>query len=238
MFKSINQYIIKEFLKSLLVITTIMFFIILLITLLDEFNFFKAKKDLKFITFLLLVALKIPNSLINLSPFIILFSGIVFFLKIYNFNEIISLRVMGYSNIQILLIPALTCFFIGYLIIFLVVPFSSSLLKYSEELKSNYYENKNIVFINETGVWIIDKAEKEKNIIRIKKIDKNFSIVNDITIYNYDLNNNFIKRIDSTDGVINDNNWLLNRATIISSNIICSNFSIVLGFVNDPSLCK
>jgi lipopolysaccharide export system permease protein len=154
----------------------------------------------------------------TLFPFVVLFSGIVFFLKIYNYNEIISLRVMGYSNIQILLIPALTCFFLGYLIIFLLVPFSSSLLKYSEELKSNYYDNKNIVFLNETGVWIIDKTEKERNIIRIKKIDKNFSIINEVTIYNYDLNNNFIKRIDSPDGIISDNNWQLNKATIISSN--------------------
>ena len=218
MLKSINQYIIKGFLISLLLVTTIMFFIILLITLLDEFTFFKAKQDLKFFHFILITFLKIPNFLFTLFPFVVLFSGIVFFLKIYNYNEIISLRVMGYSNIQILLIPALTCFLIGYLIIFLFVPFSSSLLKYSEELKSNYYENKNIVFINETGVWIIDKTEKEKNIIRIKKIDKNFSIINDITIYNYDLNNNFIKRIDSVDGVINDNNWQLNKATIISSN--------------------
>lgn len=82
---------------------------------------------------------------------------------------------MGYSNIQILLIPALTCFFIGYLIILLFVPFSSSLLKYSEELKSNYYENKNIVFINETGVWIIDKTEKKKILLELKNWQKFFN---------------------------------------------------------------
>ena len=79
--KSINKYIIQEFIKSLLVVVMVMLSIVILINLLDEFNFFKTKKDLKFITFLLLVALKIPNSLINLSPFIVLFGGIVFFFK-------------------------------------------------------------------------------------------------------------------------------------------------------------
>ena len=78
---SINKYIIKEYIKSLLIVLAVMLSIIILINLLDEFNFFKAKKDLKFLTFLLFVALKIPNSLINLSPFIILFGGIVFFFK-------------------------------------------------------------------------------------------------------------------------------------------------------------
>jgi lipopolysaccharide export system permease protein len=216
-FNSINKYIIKEYIKSLFTVAMVMLAIVILINLLDEFNFFKAKKDLKFITFLLLIALKIPNSLINLSPFIVLFSGIVFFLKMYNFNEIISLRVMGYSNIQIILIPALTSFVIGYFLIFFFVPLSSSFLKYYEEIKSEYYETKNLIFINQTGIWILDKNDKEKNIIRIEKIDKNFSKIEKITIYNYNNNNDFIKRIDAEEGLIIKKKWELEKINIITS---------------------
>ena len=218
MLKSINRYIIKEFLKSLLVVLCVMFSIVLLITLLEEFNYFKSKQDLKFIQFIIFTFLKIPNLLFNLFPFIVLFSGIVFYLKIYNYNEIISLRVMGYSNIQIILIPALTCFIMGYLLVFLIVPITSSMLKYYEEIKSEYDQTKNLVFVNETGIWIIDKNENDKNIIRIEKIDKNFSSINKITIYNYDKDNNFIKRIDAYEGIINDTNWQLSKVNIISSN--------------------
>jgi lipopolysaccharide export system permease protein len=212
MLKSINRYIINEYIKSLFVVIAVMLSIILLINLLDEFNFFKSKKDLKFIFFLIFTVLKIPNVLINLFPFIVLFAGIVFYLKIYNHNEVISLRVMGYSNIQIILIPALTS------IVFLIVPFSSSMLRYYEDLRSEYNETKNLVFVNETGIWILDKNEKEKNIIRIEKINKDFSVVSQITIYNYDASNNFIRRIDATEGIINDKNWLLNKVNIISIN--------------------
>jgi lipopolysaccharide export system permease protein len=218
MLKSINRYIINEYIKSLFVVIAVMLSIILLINLLDEFNFFKSKKDLKFIFFLIFTVLKIPNVLINLFPFIVLFAGIVFYLKIYNHNEVISLRVMGYSNIQIILIPALTSFVIGYVIVFLIVPFSSSMLRYYEDLRSEYNETKNLVFVNETGIWILDKNEKEKNIIRIEKINKDFSVVSQITIYNYDASNNFIRRIDATEGIINDKNWLLNKVNIISIN--------------------
>jgi len=218
MLKSINRYIINEYIKSLFVVIAVMLSIILLINLLDEFNFFKSKKDLKFIFFIIFTILKIPNLLINLFPFIVLFGGIVFYLKIYNHNEVISLRVMGYSNIQIILIPALTSFIIGYIIVFLIVPFSSSMLRYYESLRSEYNETKNLVFVNETGIWILDKNEKEKNIIRIEKISKDFSVVNQITIYNYDSSNNFIKRIDATEGFIKDKNWQLNKVYIISTN--------------------
>jgi lipopolysaccharide export system permease protein len=218
MLKSINRYIINEYIKSLYIVIAVMLSIILLINLLDEFNFFKSKKDLKFIFFIIFTILKIPNVLINLFPFIVLFGGIVFYLKIYNHNEVISLRVMGYSNIQIILIPALTSFVIGYIIIFLIVPFSSSMLRYYEDLRSEYNETKNLVFVNETGIWILDKNEKEKNIIRIEKISKDFSVASQITIYNYDSSNNFIKRIDATEGIIKDKSWQLNKAHIISSN--------------------
>ncbi len=218
MLKSINRYIINEYIKSLFIVIAVMLSIVLLISLLDEFNFFKSKKDLKFIYFIIFTILKIPNVLINLFPFVVLFAGIVFYLKIYNHNEVISLRVMGYSNIQIILIPALTSFVIGYLIIFLIVPFSSSMLKYYEELRSQYSDAKNLVFVNETGIWILDRNEKEKNIIRIEKINKDFSTINQITIYNYDLSNNFIKRIDANDGTINDKNWQLNKVYIIAAN--------------------
>ena len=218
MLKSINRYIINEYIKSLFVVIAVMLSIILLINLLDEFNFFKSKKDLKFIFFLIFTVLKIPNVLINLFPFIVLFAGIVFYLKIYNHNEVISLRVMGYSNIQIILIPALTSFVIGYIIVFLIVPFSSSMLRYYEDLRSEYNETKNLVFVNETGIWILDKNEKEKNIIRIEKINKDFSVVSQITIYNYDASNNFIRRIDATEGTIKDKSWLLNKVNIISIN--------------------
>jgi lipopolysaccharide export system permease protein len=218
MLKSINRYIINEYMKSLFVVIAVMLSIILLINLLDEFNFFKSKKDLKFIFFLIFTVLKVPNVLINLFPFIVLFAGIVFYLKIYNHNEVISLRVMGYSNIQIILIPALTSFVIGYIIVFLIVPFSSSMLRYYEDLRSDYNETKNLVFVNETGIWILDKNDREKNIIRIEKIDKDFSVVSQITIYNYDASNNFIRRIDATEGTIKDKNWLLNKVNIISIN--------------------
>jgi lipopolysaccharide export system permease protein len=216
MIKSINRYIINEYIKSLFFVIAVMLSVILLINLLDEFNFFKSKKDLKFIFFIIFTILKIPNVLINLFPFIILFAGITFYLKIYNHNEVISLRVMGYSNIQIILIPAITSFIIGYVIVFLIVPLSSSMLKYYEGLRSEYNETKNLVFVNETGIWILDKNEKEKNIIRIEKINKDFSIISKITIYNYDISNNFIKRIDAADGFINDKNWQLNNAHIIT----------------------
>lgn len=214
----INRYIVKEYLKSLWLVFCVMLAVILLINLLDEFSFFKSKKDLKFTIFIMLTILKTPNAIINLFPFIVLFSGIVFFIRIYNYNEIISLRIMGYSNVQIITIPALVCFCLGYIIIFFIVPFSSFTLRGYETIKSNYTDTRNLVFLNETGIWILDKNLSEKNIIRIEKINKDFNELKNITIYIYSKENNFIKRIDATEGFIDNKNWELKKVRIINSN--------------------
>ncbi len=43
----------------------------------------------------------------------------------------------------------------------------------------------------------------------LKKENYNFLNIKQITIYNYDKDNNFIKRIDAGEGTINDTNWQL-----------------------------
>ncbi len=216
--KSINRYVIKEYCKSLLVVLAVMVAVIFIINLLDEFSYFKSKPDLKFFTFILMTFLKIPNLCINIFPFITLFGGIFYYLKIYNFNEIVSLRVAGYSNIQVIMLPALTSLIIGYVVIFFFVPLSSSSLKIYEEIRSKYNNTKNLVFVNETGIWILDRTENEKNIIRVENMSKNFKSFNKITIYIYDNNNNFIKRIDSEKGSVDNKKWELEKTTIVSAN--------------------
>jgi lipopolysaccharide export LptBFGC system permease protein LptF len=63
----INRYIVKEYLKSLWLVFCLMLAVILLINLLDEFSFFKSKKDLKFTIFIVLTLLKTPNAIILIN---------------------------------------------------------------------------------------------------------------------------------------------------------------------------
>lgn len=197
----IDKYIISQFFLSFLKVITIFTFLVFFINLGDEFNFFKKETELKFIDYILLALLKVPSILLNIFPFIALFSGIFFFLKMFNNNEIIPLRSFGFSNLNILLIPGITSFFFGYFIIFFFQPFSSVSLKNYENLKKNFIQNKNLIFFNQTGTWLVDEFKNFKLIIRIEKFDKDLKNIENITIHKYDNLNNFIERIDSQTGV-------------------------------------
>ena len=86
------KYLIKEFSLSLIIFTIIFSSLIIFITYIDEILFFKDKEitDNFFIKTLILSLIKSPTLIINLSPFIFLFSGIFFLNSLYIFKILMA----------------------------------------------------------------------------------------------------------------------------------------------------
>ena len=108
----LNKYITKEFLKVVLNMTLIFFCLGFIINIFEEINFFK-DFDVKIDVPILLSALFVPSMIYNMFPFVILLSGIWFFLKIKKTDEIIALKVSGLSNFSVILVPSILSVFLG-----------------------------------------------------------------------------------------------------------------------------
>ena len=215
----ITNYIIKEFLVSLFAVFFIFLAIALLINFVEEISFFKEKKldNLMFTVFFLALS-KTPNTIIELSIFIFLFSGIVFFVKIEKNNEINTILLSGISKLLPILVTAFLSFFIGLLIIFLLSPASSASLKYYENAKRIFSSNENLIVINNTGLWFMENISNGYNIIRADKISNNeFNNLKNVTIYNLDSEFNFKKRYDGKEVFINKKNWKIENVTVLDS---------------------
>ena len=102
----INKYLSKEFIKTVINMSVLFFCLGFLMNLFEEINFFK-DYDIKIITPIKLTLLFVPGLLYNMFPFIILLSGIWFFLKIKKTDEAKAINVFGMSNLSIILIPSL-----------------------------------------------------------------------------------------------------------------------------------
>ena len=212
-------YLSKEFLISLLMVFTVFLSLSILINFVEEMAFFKDKKVENFIwTISYLTAYKTPNTLIELSIFIFLFSGILFFVKIQKNNEMNTILLSGLSKLVPILSPAIISFLIGLFIIFFISPLSSSSLKFYEMTKRLYSENDNLISINNSGLWFMETLPNGFNIIRADKIiDNNFSKLNNVTIYILDSEFNFLKRIDSNVVNVKNQFWLLENAKILDT---------------------
>ena len=211
------RYIIEEFLKSFLIIFLVFLSITLLINFVEELIFFK-EKDLDHFLFMVcyLTLYKTPNTLIELSIFIILFSGILFFSKFLKNNEINTIKLSGLSNMIPILTPAIVAFFLGLVIICIISPLSANALKLFEKNKRVYSKNENLIVINETGLWFMEKNKENYNIVRADKIgDDNFLKMQNATIYQLDKEFNFIQRLDIKEILVKEKIWILNDSYIL-----------------------
>ena len=211
----INKYIGKEFIKIVFNMSCIFFFLGFILNLFEEINFFK-DFDVGIKMPILLSILFVPNLLYNMFPFIILLSGIWFFLKIKKNDEIIALKISGLSNISVLIIPSILSFVIGIFFITMFNPITSTFVKRYEIIKGSYERDQDyLAAITVNGIWIKEKRLGVNNIIKSTKLEKNNLL--EVSIYQFDNNDNFIKRIEAKSADISSGEWIIRDAKIINT---------------------
>ena len=213
----INNYLAKEFIKVVMTMSFAFLCLGFIINLFEEINFFK-DFDVGIGVPIVLTALIVPSLVYNIFPFIILLSGIWFFLKIKKTEEIIAMRVSGMSNFSVIIIPGIISIIIGVFFIMAINPITSLMVKKYESNRSNYYEKetKYLAAATKNGIWIKEKNFGKNYIIRAANID-NQSLV-DVTLYEFDYSNNFVKRIEAKSADISSLNWNITDARVIDKN--------------------
>ncbi len=211
----INKYLAKEFVKTIIVMVFGFFCLGFVMNIFEEINFFK-DIDVGLYIPMGLSLLFVPSLLYNMFPFIILLSGIWFFLKIRKTDEVTAINVSGMSNFSIIFVPSVIAIVIGIFFITSVSPITSILVKKYETIKGSYERDQDyLAAITENGIWIKEKSFEKNNIIRSSYLE-NENLVN-VTIYEFDKNDNFTKRIHAEFANISSTNWSLKNVKIIDS---------------------
>ena len=157
-----------------------------------------------------------PSLLHNFFPFIILLSGIWFFLKIKKTDEMTAINISGMSNLSVIIVPGIISIIIGIIFMAAINPITSVLIKKYETIKGNYeLDQEYLAAITENGIWIREKNLQRNNIIRSSHL-KNEDLI-EVTIYEFDKNNNFVKRIEAESANISSLKWSLKNVKIINA---------------------
>ena len=196
----INKYLTKEFLKVVTNMTLAFYALGFVVNLFEEINFFK-DYDVSLKVPMLLSLLFIPNLIYSMFPFVILLSGIWFFIKIKRTDEIIAMKVSGMSNFSVILIPGLVSIALGIIFVTSINPVTSVMLKKYESIKGSYERDQDyLAAITVNGIWIKEKNLEKNNIIRASNLEKN-NLLN-LTIYEFDKNQSFVRRVEAESAVI------------------------------------
>ena len=209
----INKYLAKEFLKVIITISVIFFCLAIVMNIFEEINFFK-DIDVGLYIPVSLSLLYVPSLLYNMFPFIILLSGIWFFLKIRKTDESTAINISGMSNLAIISNSSIVSILVGIFFITSINPITSILVKKYENIKGNYERDKNyLAAITENGIWIKEKNLQINNFIRSEVLKDNKLL--EVSIYEFDQKNNFLQRIEAKSADISSTKWNLKNVQII-----------------------
>ena len=210
------KFLSLVFLKSFLFVFSIFFSLVLILNLLNEIEFFKNLEIGNFYT-IYLSFLNSPSIIFQIFPFIFLISTQLFFIKLFENNEIQILKYSGLKNSKLIIIISILTFLISLFLIFIFYNFSANLKKIYLEFKNQYTsDGEYLAVITKNGLWIKDIVEKKTNFINASKINNNFLI--NTTITQYDENNIPIKNIFSKSVDISTKEWKIINPLIISNN--------------------
>ncbi len=210
----INNYLIFGYSKTLLNAILIILCLGVILNLFEEIEFFKNINASLFLPILLTLSY-IPNLIfINLMPFIIFLSAMWYFISLKQSSDLLTLKVFGYSNFKIISIISAVAFFWGIIILIIINPVTSSMVKYYEQTKSNYSKDTDhLVTINRNGVWIRENQKNNLIIINAKRLEENHLIDVSLNI----ISDNKIKtRIESNKANVADNAWLISNPKIFN----------------------
>ena len=214
--KTYIKFLGKIYLNSFFYVSLVMLSLIFILNLLSELDFFK-DIDVNNYFPIYLSLLNSPTYIFEMFPFIFLISTQLFFISLFNNNQLSIFKYSGLKNSKILFIISFISFFLGILIITLFYSFSSSLKNFYLDLKSNYTtDEKYLAVITKNGLWIKDVIDNKILIINSFKIDQNYLI----DAYISEFNNNFeIKRnIVSPKIDISSKNWTIFDAEVFEKN--------------------
>lgn len=216
--KIMLKYIAKKYLKTV-VLTSIVLSSVLMLADSIELSRKLASKNVSDTIVVELLLLKFPNMFLEILPFAVLIGTLLCFSSLAKSSELVAIRSSGISAWQFLMPSLIISFFVGIFALLFINPLAASLQKKYERLESEIYPYKTHgVIVNGQELWLKYEGEEYTFMLHADKVAERGKELDKVSIYFYDFQNRFLKRLDSEKAVLqpgNDGNhyWFMEKAT-------------------------
>ena len=217
MIKTYQKYLIKTFLKKIIIVSLIFLSLIIILNIFEEISYFKDINAKTLFPFMLTL-INAPSVLFEIFPFIFLISSLLFFLELINKNELEVFKINGLNNIKIIITLFLTSLIVGFFLITIFYHISAKLKFTYLELKNNYStDDKYLAMVTDNGIWIKDEYNENVYIISAVKIENNY--LKDVLITEFNSEFNLTRMIKSPKVDIANYEWIVYSPIISLNNI-------------------
>ncbi len=237
--KKINFYIAKNFFFKFLQIFIgfyLLIFFINLIDLSEKINYSNGSIKLA----LYVAFLETPEFLNNLICSIVLIASTYSFFNLSTKNEITVIRNSNFSLWRIISPAIISSFILGIIWVTIFLPLSIKMIKASRDIELLYLKKeKDKFFESQNGFWLKQENPENKEeslIINSGRIYQNKSELSKVSIWFFDENGKFYKKIYTNRMYLQNNKWLIKNGILndkLSINKPIKNISIATDFNKD-----
>ena len=212
------RYILKNF--ALIFFATLLSLatIVMLFDMVELLRIASKRENIAFLDILALSFLKSPQMIHIILPFIVLLSGIIFFLKKSATLELTVMRAIGFS-VWNFMVPVLTfVLIVGVFDVTIFSPFSALTAKRYERLEERIGLTKSHPFSwTEKGLWIRDTMEGQTLVLRASRVRQSNSdvILDNLSVFELNKEGHLIRQIEVPNGLLHKNKLTLPNAFII-----------------------
>lgn len=218
---TLSRYLARTYFINMLFLLFALLSIIYLFDTVELIRRASKHADVSLILVLQMGLLKLPEVGQILFPFAILFSAMFTFWQLTRRSELIVVRSAGFSVWQFLTPIMAVAILVGALQMTVINPVGALLIGKFDQLESKYLkrENNQIAIFKE-GLWLRQDGEKESSyvILHAARISQPDWTLRDVTVFYFDQQDGFIKRVDADRANLDEGRWLFETVKIYEPN--------------------
>lgn len=188
-------------------------------------KFSAAQYNVHWILITKLVLLKTICNISSFLPFIVFVGSLLFFLILSNRKEMISIRAIGISPIQIIKCLLTATVLIGALYITVLDYYCASATRKISKLEQYIYnqQNQSELTVTKSGIWFKDANSNNSYIIHAAGFSLEKKIFYNISFFEFTPDGNFCKSIKAPFATINENLWTIDKPVVYKLDNTSSN---------------
>ena len=214
----LTHYTFKQLMGTFLAVLFCLTAVIMLFDMVELLRMAAKQENVAFIDIITLALLKSPMMIHIILPFVILITGMIFFLRLNKSSELIVMRAVGVSVWNILLPLCGLIFVLGLVDIFIFSPIASRTAHRYERLEERLHLSGATPFVwSESGFWWRDNQENGTMVLRASRVRQEGSKITleDVSLFELNTNGLSERQIESSDAVLENGQIHMQNAFVV-----------------------
>lgn len=222
---TLSRYLGRHFLLQVALVLSVMGGLIFITDMIELLRRASGQEDIGFGIVISMSLLKLPYLLQRVLPFAMLIGGIMTMMRLTKSQELIIARSAGVSVWQFLGPLLIAAAGVGILTLTVINPISSTMRARFEHLEAKYFKGRtSSLAVSSSGLWLRQMDEdnpatpmvEAETIVHALRVSPREMRLHDVTIFTFDANDGFIRRVDASMALLHDGYWEVTDALITS----------------------